>query len=97
MNRQGAADAREPRAELDQWARVVVDAAFAVHRDLGPGFLEAVYEEAMVIELGLRPIEASRQVSIPIMYRQRVISEARLDLLVEGELVVELKAVQELS
>ncbi|MDB4962477.1 MAG: uncharacterized protein JWP01_2476 [Myxococcales bacterium] len=96
INRQGAADAREPRAELDQWARAVITAAIEVHRALGPGFLESVYEDAMIIELATLNLATERQVVFPIAYRNRVISEARLDLLIEGELVVERKAVSAL-
>jgi GxxExxY protein len=94
MERQDAKDAkREPREELDGWARGVIGAAIEVHRRLGPGFVERVYESAMVIELARRQLRVSRQVAVPIDYREQLIAEARLDLVVEGELVVELKAV----
>ena len=58
MNRQGAEDAKlpEPDRELDEAARVVVDAALEVHRILGPGLLESVYEQALSVELGLRGV-----------------------------------------
>ena len=64
MNRQGAGDAKlpEPDCEIDPIARIVVDAALEVHRLLGPGLLESVYEQALSVELGLRGIAFARQV-----------------------------------
>ena len=72
----------------------VIGAALEVHRALGPGFLESAYEEALAIELELRAIDFRRQVPIDLAYKGRRIGEARLDLLVGGSLVVELKAVE---
>ncbi|HZS42412.1 MAG TPA: GxxExxY protein [Polyangia bacterium] len=96
MNRHAAADAKlpEPDRELDRLARVVVDAATEVHRWLGPGFLEAVYEEALAVELTLRGVVFERQVPIEVRYKQVPVGDARLDLLVAKRLVVELKAVE---
>ncbi len=87
----------EPDAALDELARQVIGAAIAVHRLLGPGYLESAYENAMGIELELRRIEHRRQVPIPVDYKGTVVSEYRLDLLVSGRLVVELKAVDALA
>lgn len=94
VNRQGAQDARlpEPDKEVDQVAGVVVDAALEVHRILGPGFLESVYEQALSVELGLRAVRFARQVPVAVAYKSVAIGEARLDLLVAERLVVELKA-----
>jgi len=75
----------------------IIQAAIAVHRALGPGFLEAIYEEAFCIELGWMGIAYERQQSIPLMYRERPIGEHRLDVLVEGIAVVELKAISALE
>jgi GxxExxY protein len=83
----------EPSAEIDRCARAVIGAAIEVHRHLGPGFLETTYEEAMAVEMSMRGIGFERQVQIPITYKGRVISRPQIDLLVEGVLVVELKAV----
>ena len=90
-------DRHEPAPHLDECAHAIIGAAIEVHRHLGPGFLEAVYEEALVLELGFRGLTVRRQVAIPIHYKGREISEARLDLLVENEVVVELKTVERLS
>ena len=71
----------------------VIGLAIGVHRDLGPGFLEAIYEAAMAIALAEAGIAFERQVAVPILYRGHKLGEHRLDLLVERELVLELKAV----
>ena len=70
MNRQGAEDAKlpEPDSELDQAARAVVGAALEVHRILGPGLLESVYEQALSVELGLRAVRFARQVPVAVTY-----------------------------
>jgi len=71
-------------------------AAVEVHKQLGPGYLESVYEEAMVGELSLEKIPFVRQLAIPVQYKDHLVGQARLDLLVNDELVVELKAVDTL-
>lgn len=83
----------EPPPELDTLARGVVGAGFEVHRILGPGFLESLYEEALAVEMQLRGIPFFRQHPISVSYKERRIGEARLDFLVGGKWVVELKAV----
>lgn len=82
----------EPESEFDELARSVVRAAIEVHRILGPGYLEAVYDEALAIELALRGMTFERQVPLPLRYKGRTVGNSRLDLLVGGRLVVELKA-----
>ena len=73
-----------------------IGAAIEVHRHLGPGFLEAAYEEALTVELGLRSLWFDRQAALPVIYKGRVIADQRVDLIVEGVLVLELKAVESL-
>ncbi len=75
----------------------IIAAAIAVHRELGPGFLEPLYEQAMCVELEFAGLRYERQKPVPLTYRQRPIGEHRLDLLVEGLVVVELKAVTDLD
>jgi GxxExxY protein len=88
---------KEPDRELDCWARRVVDAAFEVHRTLGAGFLEALYENALCIELSRRSIPFRRQVPIEVRYKGATIGQSQLDLLIGERLVVELKAVEALA
>lgn len=90
-------DARvEPTKALDDLANTVIGAAIEVHRHLGPGYLESVYEEALGIELSERGIEFRRQYPISVLYKGRAVGEGKLDLLVGKQLVVELKAVETL-
>ena len=84
----------EPGSELDRLAPAVIGAAIEVHRSLGPGFLESVYEEALCIELDVRRIPFERQWPVAVNYKGHPVGEGRLDLLVGGVLVVELKAVE---
>ena len=84
----------EPPEELDRIARAVIGAAIEVHRQLGPGFLEAVYERALMVELTLRGIRVRRQVQLPLTYKGHPLPVTQLDLLVEDQLVVELKAIE---
>jgi GxxExxY protein len=71
--------------------------AIAVHKELGPGFLESIYEEAIAFELNEQKIPYQRQLPIFIRYKEKVIGMHRLDLLVEDKIVVELKAVKDID
>jgi GxxExxY protein len=73
----------------------IIEAAIEVHRVLGPGFLEAIYEEALAHEFHLRGIPYERQKPIVIRYKDIVAGEQRLDLLVDGKVIVELKAIKD--
>ncbi len=99
MNRQDAKLAEkqeltEPSTELDALAHRVIGAALEVHRLLGPGFLESVYEQALCVELTLRGVRFVRQVPVSVAYQGHEVRQARLDLLVGERLVVELKIVE---
>ena len=67
-------------------------AAIEVHRELGPGFLEKLYEEALAIVLGAQGISYQRQQAVPVFFRNTKIGEHCLDMLVGGSVIVELKA-----
>jgi GxxExxY protein len=75
----------------------IIGAAMEVHRRLGPGFLESVYEEAMAVELSLKQMPFERQKELPVFYRGKVIKKFICDFLVSGEVVVELKAIKGLT
>src|SRR5690242_12559435 len=79
-------------ANLDGLTERIIGAAIRVHTELGPGFLESLYEEALALELRLLGIEFERQKPVPIFYHGQPIGEHRVDLLVAGLIVVELKA-----
>jgi GxxExxY protein len=88
---------KEPDPQLDRLAGSVIDAAFEVHEALGPGYGELVYEAALSLELEMRGLRFERQPVSLVKYKGRCVGEGRLDLLVEGLLVVELKAVPALA
>ena len=75
---------RDVSAELNNLSHLVIDAALEVHRVLGPGFLETVYEEALCMEFHERGISFARQPFVAISYKGKVVGEGRLDLLVGG-------------
>ncbi len=77
--------------------REIIGAAIAVHKELGPGFLESVYEQSLAVEFALRGIQYLRQHPIPLFYHDHHVGEHRLDFLVEGKIVVELKAISALE
>src|SRR5437762_9237443 len=83
--------------EPNALSHVVIGAAIEVHRTLGPGFLESVYEQALCVELELRHIPFDNRVEIGVGYKGRIIGEGRLDILVANALIVELKAVDALA
>ena len=73
-------------------------AIYDVYKTLGPGLLESVYEEALVLELEQRGLRVERQKQVPILYKGNVLkTELRLDLLVEDRIIVELKSVDEMK
>jgi GxxExxY protein len=85
-------------ADLDRVATVIVDAGLKVHRTLGPGLLETVYEQCLAHELSERGLAVRRQLPVPITYGRLKIDVAyRMDMLVEGVVVVEVKAVEVLT
>ena len=84
----------EPSDQVDDLARQVIGAAIEVHRILGPGFLESVYEEALAVAFTLRGIAFERQKPFQLIYKNNPVGDSRLDFLVGGELVVELMAIE---
>jgi GxxExxY protein len=80
----------------DHLTEKIIGAAIEVHRILGPGLLESIYEEALCVELALREIPYQRQVDVDVHYKGQIIKGQRVDLLVGSQVVVELKAVSNL-
>jgi len=79
---------------LQELTEKIIGAAVAVHRELGPGFLERIYENALVLELESQGCFVEKQVTYDVFYKNEVIGQHRLDVLVDGEIVVELKSVE---
>jgi GxxExxY protein len=109
MNHQGHQEHKERQAAEEQAhryppldpavERVVresIGAAIAVHRALGPGYLEPAYERALGIELECRGLRYERQSPVDVHYRGRLVCRHRLDLIVERHVIVEVKAVRKL-
>jgi GxxExxY protein len=79
-------------------SKVIVDAAIAVHKELGPVLLESVYEVVLAYEIRQRGLTVDRQVPIPIRYKDMTFDEAfRADLVVEEKVILELKSVEQVS
>ena len=72
----------------------IIRCAIEVHKQLGPGLLENIYEEAIVVEFELDGLHYIQQFKLPVLYKGRVLGEYRLDLLVEDMVVVEIKSVE---
>ena len=87
----------EPAPELDRLAKEIIGAALEVHKVLGPGFLESVYEDALCVELKMRGLPFIRQPAVMVEYKGHDVGEGRLDLVVGGKVIVELKAVEALA
>ena len=83
--------------QFEELSSRIIGAAIEVHRELGPGFLEGIYEEALKIELSEHSMRYDSQKEIKIEYLGVEIGVHRLDLLVEKKIIVELKAVKELT
>ena len=83
------------REHLNKLSKFILDSSIEVHRNLGPGLLESVYEVCLCKELKLRDINLQRQVSLPVEYKnEKLDADFRIDVLVENEIIIELKAVE---
>lgn len=98
MKNENPAHIRLPiSAETERIATLVVDAAYAVHKTLGPGLLESVYESCFCYELQKRGVNCQRQVLVPVIYDGIRLNESlRLDVVAEEQVICELKAVEEI-
>ncbi|MBA4407439.1 GxxExxY protein [bacterium] len=83
------------KENLNQISGIILDSAIEVHKQLGPGLLESVYEICLFKELRSRNLFVERQVQVPVIYKgENLEADFRIDLLVEKEIVIELKAVE---
>jgi GxxExxY protein len=83
--------------EVERLATLAVDAAFAVHAEIGPGLLESAYQVCFVHELGLRGVNYQKELPIPLNYKGvRIEVGFRADVVIEQKLLIELKAVEQL-
>lgn len=77
--------------------KVIKDAAFEVRLNLAPGYLESVYQNALIVELRSRGVYAEKEVAIPVWYKGEQVGDFRADILVDKKIILELKAVRELN
>ena len=83
------------KEKYNQLSREILDASITVHKEMGPGLLESVYEHCLLKELELRGIFAENQVRVPLIYKGFDLNkDYRIDILVEKEIIIELKAVE---
>src|SRR3954452_10268373 len=88
----------ERSMDVEEVAAVAIDCGLRLHRELGPGLLESVYEAVMAASLARRGLGVERQKPIPIVFEDLVLGEGfRADLLVEGQLIIEIKSVDRLA
>lgn len=81
--------------DLNKLSSVILDAAIAVHKEMGPGLLESIYELCLMKEFELRNIRVANQVPIPLIYKGYELSkDFKIDILVEDEIIIELKSVE---
>ena len=83
--------------EHEDLTGAIIGAAIAVHKELGPGFVESVYDNALAIELRRRSIPFQRQLCVPVVYQGAEVGMHRLDYFVGDLIVVELKAVKDIT
>lgn len=83
------------KQEFENYAREILDSSIMVHKEMGPGLLESVYQYCLVEELRLRKVFVEEQVSVPLFYKGKPLEkDFRIDILVANEIIIELKAVE---
>lgn len=96
MSGHGATEARSPE-ELNGLTERIIGCAIEVHRHLGPSLKESSYREALDREFQLQSVRFAREVVIPVEYKGRAVGECRIDFIVEGQVVVEIMAVERMD
>jgi len=81
----------------DDLTRRIIEAIIKVHQTLGPGFVEGIYHRALIVELKRRALRIDSEADVQIYYEDELVGRHRLDLVVEGRVIVELKVVEGLS
>ena len=98
IHHEGTKDTKDTKGKALGVSQIVLGAAIEVHRVLGPGLLESVYELALCRELWIRQLRVERQVPVPVTYKGAELdAQVRIDLLIESAVVVEVKATEKLN
>jgi GxxExxY protein len=87
----------EPDPELNRWTNGILACGFEVHSEVGPGYLESIYQNAMEHELRLRGIPYQQQFPVCVRYKGVVVGEGKIDLIVAGKIIVEIKCVEAIT
>lgn len=86
------------KEQINKLSGIILDCSIEVHRNLGPGLLESVYEVCLCRELSLKGIKFQRQVLLPVNYKgEKLDADYRIDILVEDEIIIELKSVEQMN
>ena len=97
LHHEGTKNTKDTKASALALSHKIIGAAIEVHRLLGPGLLESVYEAALCRELRLKHVALKRQVDVPVSYKQEILEcHVKLDVLVEQKVIVEVKSVARL-
>lgn len=83
--------------EIEKILQIIKEAAFEVRLQLAPGYLESVYQNALVWELRSRGLTAEKEIPIPVRYKNHIVGDFRADILVNDSIIIELKAVREIN
>ena len=98
MHHEGTKGTKDTKEKALWVSHTVIGAAIEVHRHLGPGLLESIYEKALARELWLRGSNIQRQVRLPLVYKGATLDSCvRVDLVVEGVVIVEVKSIDKLA
>jgi GxxExxY protein len=98
IHHEGTKDTKATKASSLALSHTIIGAAIEVHRVIGPGLLESVYEMALCRELWIRGIDVERQVAVPVRYKGGILScDIRLDVVVENNVILEIKSVEKLT
>jgi GxxExxY protein len=85
------------KEQINSLSGIILDCSIEVHKNLGPGLLESVYEVCLCKELSLKGVKYLRQVALPVNYKNEILdAEYKIDILVENEIIIELKAVEQM-
>ena len=83
--------------QINQLTHKVIGCAMEVHNQLGNGFQEVIYQRALSVEFGIRGVNFDREMEMPIFYKEKQIGKRRVDFFIEGCVMLEIKAVEQLS
>ena len=99
MNKVNGREREDGTMDLNELSAKIIRAAINVHKELGPGLLESVYQACLLIELKNMDLDAKEEFPVPVIYQDQIVKEEgfRIDILVEDQIIVELKSVEKVQ